>query len=299
MGRKVFVIGVGMTKFEKPQSKDWDYPDMAREAGTKAIDGRRHQASRRSSRPPSATATATPARLLRARPLGHPDLQREQQLLDRLDGALHGQAVRRGRPLPSAPWRSASRRWRRAPSASSTPTAPCPRQALQGDDRRSAASAKAPPAAQMFGNAGREHMEKYGTKPEHFAKIGWKNHKHSVNNPYSQFQDEYSLEDILNAPHGLRPAHQAAVLPHLGRLRRGDPRQRGLREEARPRGQGGRDPRHGDDDRLPELLRGQHDQDGRPGHDEEGRRRRSTSSRASGRRTSTSSSCTTASRATS
>jgi sterol carrier protein 2 len=60
--------------------------------------------------------------------------------------------------------------------------------------------AKAPGAPQFFGNAGREHMEKYGTKPEHFAKIGWKNHKHSVNNPYSQFQDEYSLEDIQKAP---------------------------------------------------------------------------------------------------
>ena len=41
----------------------------------------------------------------------------------------------------------------------------------------------APPAAQMFGNAAREHMEKYGTKPEHLAKIAYKNHKHSVNNP--------------------------------------------------------------------------------------------------------------------
>ena len=38
MGRKVFVVGVGMTKFEKPGSKDWDYPDMAREAGTKALE---------------------------------------------------------------------------------------------------------------------------------------------------------------------------------------------------------------------------------------------------------------------
>uniref|UniRef100_A0A673GI20 Sterol carrier protein 2 n=1 Tax=Sinocyclocheilus rhinocerous TaxID=307959 RepID=A0A673GI20_9TELE len=37
--------------------------------------------------------------------------------------------------------------------------------------------AAAPAAPQMFGNAGREHMEKYGTKPEHFAKIAWKNHK--------------------------------------------------------------------------------------------------------------------------
>ncbi|MFA9401389.1 MAG: lipid-transfer protein, partial [Acidobacteriota bacterium] len=37
MSRKVYVIGVGMTKFEKPGSREWDYPDMAREAGTKAL----------------------------------------------------------------------------------------------------------------------------------------------------------------------------------------------------------------------------------------------------------------------
>ena len=34
---KVYVIGVGMTKFEKPGKRAWDYPDMAREAGTKAL----------------------------------------------------------------------------------------------------------------------------------------------------------------------------------------------------------------------------------------------------------------------
>ena len=38
MSRKVYVIGVGMTKFEKPGSKAWDYPDMAKEAGTKALE---------------------------------------------------------------------------------------------------------------------------------------------------------------------------------------------------------------------------------------------------------------------
>ena len=37
MGRKVYVVGVGMTKFEKPGSKEWDYPDMAKEAGEKAL----------------------------------------------------------------------------------------------------------------------------------------------------------------------------------------------------------------------------------------------------------------------
>lgn len=44
---------------------------------------------------------------------------------------------------------------------------------------------KAPMAPRLFGNAGKEHMKRYGTKPEHFGKIAWKNHKHSVNNPYS------------------------------------------------------------------------------------------------------------------
>lgn len=54
---------------------------------------------------------------------------------------------------------------------------------------------------QLFGNAGVEHMRKYGTKAEHFAKIAYKNHKHSVNNPYAQFQKEYTLQEIQNSPH--------------------------------------------------------------------------------------------------
>jgi sterol carrier protein 2 len=56
-----------------------------------------------------------------------------------------------------------------------------------------------PFAPQMFGNAGRDHMDKYGSRPEHYAWIGWKNHKHSVNNPYAQFQTEYTLQEIKDA----------------------------------------------------------------------------------------------------
>ncbi|KAI2632281.1 thiolase-like protein [Hypoxylon sp. NC1633] len=59
---------------------------------------------------------------------------------------------------------------------------------------------KAPTAAQLFGNAGREYMEKYGAKLEDFAEIGRINHEHSVRNPYSQFQDVYSLDQIMKAP---------------------------------------------------------------------------------------------------
>ena len=58
----------------------------------------------------------------------------------------------------------------------------------------------APGAAQMFGNAGREYIEKFGAKAEDFAEIARVNHEHSKRNPYSQFTDEYSLEQILKAP---------------------------------------------------------------------------------------------------
>ncbi|KAF6037071.1 SCP2 [Bugula neritina] len=56
-----------------------------------------------------------------------------------------------------------------------------------------------PITAQMFGNAGLEHMAKYGTTADHFAKISYKNHKHSVNNPYAQFQRHYTLEEIKSS----------------------------------------------------------------------------------------------------
>jgi acetyl-CoA acetyltransferase len=51
----------------------------------------------------------------------------------------------------------------------------------------------------VFGQAGVEHMRKYGTTFEQFAKVAYKNHKHSVLNPYAQYQQEFSLEEIMNA----------------------------------------------------------------------------------------------------
>jgi len=66
----------------------------------------------------------------------------------------------------------------------------------------------APGAAQIFGNAGKEHMEKYGTTKEHLAKIAEKNHRHSALNPYSQFRDVYSLDDVLKS----RPVFEPLTL---------------------------------------------------------------------------------------
>lgn len=67
----------------------------------------------------------------------------------------------------------------------------------------------APGAAQMFGNAGKEYMEKYGAEAKDFAEIARVNHMHSAKNPYSQFQDVYTLEQIESSP---------AIFPPLTKL---------------------------------------------------------------------------------
>lgn len=51
----------------------------------------------------------------------------------------------------------------------------------------------------VFGMAGMEHMRKYGTSAEQFAKVSVKNHHHAMFNPLSQYQVEVSLEDVLNS----------------------------------------------------------------------------------------------------
>ncbi len=51
----------------------------------------------------------------------------------------------------------------------------------------------------VFGQAGIEHMRKYGTTLEHFAKISVKSHKHATKNPFSQYRNEVTLEDVLNS----------------------------------------------------------------------------------------------------
>ena len=56
---------------------------------------------------------------------------------------------------------------------------------------------QAPPAAQMFGGAGREYRWKYGTKRETFAKIAAKARKHASKNPLALFNQVLSVEEIL------------------------------------------------------------------------------------------------------
>ena len=71
----------------------------------------------------------------------------------------------------------------------------------------------APPNAQLFGNAGREYMEKYGATAEDFAEIARINHEHSQRNPYSQFQDEYTLKQIMDSPTIYEPLTKLQCCP--------------------------------------------------------------------------------------
>jgi acetyl-CoA acyltransferase len=198
---RTFVIGVGMTKFEKPGTKEGDYPDWAQEAGGKAL------------------ADA-----------GISYEQVEQAFVGYCYGdSTAGQRAVYGLGLTGIPVVNVNNNCSTGSSALYLA-----RQAVKGGladcalalgfekmelgslgvkftdrtnpmDRHVGALLElrewenAPPAPQMFGAAGREHMERYGSAAEHYAWIGWKNNKHSVNNPYAQFQDEYSLEDIKEA----------------------------------------------------------------------------------------------------
>jgi acetyl-CoA acetyltransferase len=201
MSRRTFVIGVGMSKFDKPGSKQGDYPDWALEAGSRAL------------------ADA-----------GIPYEDVEQAFAGYCYGdSTYGQRAIYGLGLTGIPVVNVNNNCSTGSSALFLA-----RQAVRGEladcalaigfekmergslgmkytDRTPAmdrhmrrmfelrAPEDSPAAPQMFGNAGRDHMERYGSTPDHFAWIGWKNHKHSVNNPYAQFQDEYSLEDIKAA----------------------------------------------------------------------------------------------------
>ncbi|MBA2504417.1 MAG: lipid-transfer protein [Thermoleophilaceae bacterium] len=201
MSNRVFVVGVGMTKFEKPGSKDWDYPDMALESGTKALED-----------------------------AGIDYAEVEQAYVGYCYGdSTAGQRAVYGLGLTGIPVLNVNNNCSTGSSALYMA-----RQAIRGGladctlalgfekmekgslgvkytDRtnpidkhaeamfRTREPEASPPAPQMFGNAGREHMEKYGSTPDHYAWIGWKNHKHSVNNPYAQFQTEYTLDEIKDA----------------------------------------------------------------------------------------------------
>lgn len=202
-GRRVFVVGVGMTKFEKPGKAEGDYPDWAQQAGERA--------------------------LADAGQLAYSEI--EQAVVGYCYGdSTCGQRAMYQLGLTGIPITNVNNNC----STGSTALFQA-RQLIAGDladcvmalgfekmekgslgskfdDRTNPLDQHfeklmelrgfeaGPPAAQLFGNAGREHMEKFGTSAEVFGKIAEKNHRHSANNPYSQFRDIYSLDQVMASP---------------------------------------------------------------------------------------------------
>jgi acetyl-CoA acetyltransferase len=55
--------------------------------------------------------------------------------------------------------------------------------------------------------AAHRHMHDYGTTEMQIAKVAYKNHKNSVNNPYSMYKKKFTIEEILDSPLVCDPIH--------------------------------------------------------------------------------------------
>jgi sterol carrier protein 2 len=201
---KVYVVGLGMTKFVKPGSiPNWDYPDMVKESVTAALSDAKLQYTDVQQAVGSyiyGDSCSAQRALYTVGMTGIPIYNVNNACASGSTGLyMAKQFIESGKSdcvlafgfekMKTGSLDGMSRYEDRAN--------PAERHVAVIND--TFGIEPHPMTAQMFGNAGREHMQKYGTKPEHFAKIGWKNHKHSINNPRSQFRDEYTLDEILKS----------------------------------------------------------------------------------------------------
>ena len=197
-GNRTYVIGVGMTKFDKPGAKEGDYPDWAADAARRALDdaGVSYDKVEQAVAGYCYGESTSGQRAIYALGLtGIPVLNVNNNCStgssalymarQSVKGGLADCALAVG--FEKMEKGSLGVKW-------TDRTNPMDRHAMRMFEIRE--PEQSPPAPQMFGNAGRDHMEKYGSEPDHFAWIGWKNHHHSVNNPYAQFQDDYTLDEI-------------------------------------------------------------------------------------------------------
>ena len=193
---------------------------------------------------------------LHARPDRNPGLQRQQQLFDRIHGALHGEAVRRGRPRRLR----ARARLREdgegiAGDQIHGPQA-TPARALQDD-------ARAPWPRRRAGGTDdvrKRRTRAHGTVRDHEGAVREDRGEESRAlhaKPLRPIPGPLHARGDPGVAHGARPANEAPVLPHLRRSGRGDHLQRRVRSPAPPRGPRHRDRRNGHDDRLHEHLRGE------------------------------------------
>ncbi|WP_315860780.1 lipid-transfer protein [Amycolatopsis sp. EV170708-02-1] len=201
VANKVYVVGVGMTKFEKPGRREgWDYPQMAKESGTKALEdaGISFDEVRQAYVGYVYGESTSGQRAVYELGMTGIPVVNVNNNCSTGSTALYlaAEAIRGGRADCALALGFEKMQPGSLGSTYDDREQPMGRhiQALA-----EISEVLFPPAPWMFGAAGREHMKTYGTTAEHFAKIGEKNHRHSVNNPYAQFQESYSLQDILDS----------------------------------------------------------------------------------------------------
>ncbi|GAF49375.1 lipid-transfer protein [Rhodococcus wratislaviensis] len=199
MGNRVFVVGVGMTKFEKPGAREWDYPDMAREAGGALEDAGIEYALVEQAYVGYVYGESTSGQraVYELGLTGIPIVNVNNNCSTGSTALfLATQAVRSGQVDCALALGFEKMQAGSLGSTYDDREQPMMRHLLALAELQEFAM---PPAPYMFGAAGKEHMERFGTTAEQFAKIGVKNHRHSQNNPYAQFQDEYTLDEILGS----------------------------------------------------------------------------------------------------
>ena len=76
-----------------------------------------------------------------------------------------------------------------------------------------------PPAAQMFGGAGREYQWKHGTRRD-LRQDRRESSKAASNNPYALFKDTLSVEEILASPEVFDPLTRYQCCPLLAETQR-------------------------------------------------------------------------------
>jgi acetyl-CoA acyltransferase len=65
----------------------------------------------------------------------------------------------------------------------------------------------------LYAAGAREHMKRYGTTAVQFAKVAVKSHHNASLNPYAQYRETYSVEDILNSPMVAEPLTRLMCSP--------------------------------------------------------------------------------------
>jgi len=196
---RTFVIGVGMTKFDKPGSKEGDYPDWAREAGEKALADAGigyEQVEQAFAGYCYGDSTYGQRALYGLGLSGIPVVNVNNNCSTGSSALWLARQAVRGGVAQCAMALGFEKMERGSLGVKYTDRTPALDRHVQAMVSGRGGWEESPAAPQMFGNAAREHMERYGSKPEHYSWIGYKNHKHSVNNPYAQFQTEYTLQEI-------------------------------------------------------------------------------------------------------